>query len=81
MRTVSAFLVIIFCCMMFSSTGCSPSNQQKKDLSVPEDREQFNSLVNPVIDTTSGTPEMSVCSVRLEKVRETKKRNRLSVTQ
>jgi len=39
-RTVSSFLIIIFCAM-FSSTGCSPSNLQNKELSVLEDREQF----------------------------------------
>ncbi len=46
-----------------------------------EDHEQFNSLVDPVLDATSRTPEMSVCSVRLEKVREIKKRKKISVTQ
>jgi peptidoglycan/xylan/chitin deacetylase (PgdA/CDA1 family) len=40
-RTVSVFLIIMFCWAMLFSTGCSPSNQQNKEIPVLEDREQF----------------------------------------
>jgi formate dehydrogenase alpha subunit len=41
-----------------------------------EDQEHFNSLLNPVLDVISRTPEMKMCSVRLEKVKGHKKRQK-----
>jgi len=40
-RTVSIFVIIMFCCAMLFSTGCSPSNLQNKEIPVLEEREQF----------------------------------------
>lgn len=41
-----------------------------------DDQEHFNSLLNPVLDEISRTPEMRICSVRLEKSNRHKKRRK-----
>ena len=40
-RIAHVFLIVMFCCVMLSSTGCSSSNQQNKELPVLEECEKF----------------------------------------
>ena len=41
MRTVNICLTVMYCCFIFPSIGCSPSNLQKKELSALEEGEKF----------------------------------------
>ena len=41
-----------------------------------QDQEKINTLLNPVLDAVSRTPEMKICSVRLEKIKGIKKRQK-----